>query len=247
MDTQAEWVIVSTLSPTNGSNPILFAHRGARADARENTLEAFLLAKEKGATGMESDVWVTSDGVAVLDHDGVIGRGPWRKRISEMSRSELPDHIPSLAEYYAALGPGFDLSLDLKDPEAFEPMVAVARGAGAETKLWVCHHDVDYLISLREVTEARLVDSTSVGRMPDGAERRAARLSEAGVEAVNLRHGEWSKGLVTVFHRFGVLAFGWDAQRARELARLYSHGIDGVYSDHVDRMVATHRAFGASD
>ena len=33
-----------------------FAHRGARAQAPENTLEAFSLALELGATGLESDV-----------------------------------------------------------------------------------------------------------------------------------------------------------------------------------------------
>jgi glycerophosphoryl diester phosphodiesterase len=52
-----------------------FAHRGARAHERENTLEAFALALGLGATGLESDVWLTRDGVAVLDHDGV-ARGP---------------------------------------------------------------------------------------------------------------------------------------------------------------------------
>ena len=54
--------------------PIAFAHRGARAYAPENTIEAFQLALRLGATGLESDVWVTSDGIAVLDHDGVVRR-----------------------------------------------------------------------------------------------------------------------------------------------------------------------------
>ena len=51
-----------------------FAHRGARAHAPENTIEAFALALRLGATGLESDVWLTADGEAVLDHDGSVGR-----------------------------------------------------------------------------------------------------------------------------------------------------------------------------
>ncbi len=36
------------------------------ARARENTLEAFALAPADGADGLESDVWLTRDGVSVL-------------------------------------------------------------------------------------------------------------------------------------------------------------------------------------
>ena len=39
-----------------------------------------------------------------------------------------------------------------------------------------------------------------------------------------------------LFHRFGVLCFGWDAQQPRVLNELLDMGIDAVYSDHVDRM-----------
>ena len=35
----------------------------------ENTIEAFELALRLGASGLESDVWITADGVAVLDAD----------------------------------------------------------------------------------------------------------------------------------------------------------------------------------
>ena len=59
--------------------PISFAHRGARAHAPENTIEAFQLGLKLGASGLESDVWLTADGVAVLDHDGLLRSG-LRKR-----------------------------------------------------------------------------------------------------------------------------------------------------------------------
>jgi hypothetical protein len=42
-----------------------------------------------------------------------------------------------------------------------------------------------------------------------------------------------------LFHRFGVQAFGWDAQEVRHLRELLAMDIDAVYSDHVARMVAT--------
>jgi glycerophosphoryl diester phosphodiesterase len=73
--------------------------------------------------------------------------------------------------------------------------------------------------------------------MSEGPERRAANLAGAGIEAVNLHYSDWNLGLVTLFHRFDRLAFGWDAQHGRILDGLLAMGVDGVYSDHVDRMV----------
>src|SRR5690349_14886276 len=87
-----------TRTPSLRRPPIGFAHRGARAHAPENTLEGFELAVRLGATGLESDVWRTSDGEAVLDHDGVVRRGLRKVPIGELRRDELPAHIPTLAE-----------------------------------------------------------------------------------------------------------------------------------------------------
>jgi glycerophosphoryl diester phosphodiesterase len=55
---------------------------------------------------------------------------------------------------------------------------------------------------------------------------------------VNLHASDWTGGLTTLFHRFGIVSFGWDAQHERVLDGLLDMGIDAVYSDHVDRMVA---------
>jgi glycerophosphoryl diester phosphodiesterase len=192
-----------------------------------------------GATGLESDVWLTTDGVAVLEHDGVVGRVR-RRPISSFRRAELPDHIPSLAELYDECGTDFELSLDVKDPDAASAVVADARAAGgdAPSRLWLCHHDWRLVASWREpYPDVRLVDSTRVQRMKDGPERRAAQLSGAGIDAVNLHRSDWSAGLVALFHRFDRHAFGWDCQLERHLTELLDMGIDAVYSDHVDRMV----------
>lgn len=236
--------MASRISPLH-MPPIGFAHRGARAQERENTLAAFSLALEMGAAGLESDVWVTVDGHAVLDHDGWVRSGRLRRRrpIPDCRRDELPDHIPTLAELYDACGTDFELSLDLKDADAAPAVIATVDGAGVGTgrqlreRLWLCHPDVDTLVGLRDQwPDVRLCNSTRLSRMDHGPERRAAVLAEAGIDSVNLHQTDWTGGLVTLFHRFGVLCFGWDAQQPRVLNELLDMGIDAVYSDHVDRM-----------
>lgn len=225
----------SLLSP-----PIGFAHRGARAHAPQNTIEAFRLALKLGATGLESDVWLSADGVSVLDHDGTVKQGLRRRPIASMTRADLPVSVPTLEELYSECGTSFELSLDVKDPEAAAAVVAVARAAGdrAVERLWLCHPDWEQVAEWRGLDhEVHLVDSTRLRRMRGGPERRAADLANAGVDAVNLHHSDWTLGLTTLFHRFDRYCFGWDAQFERILLHLLNAGVDGVYSDHVDRMV----------
>lgn len=227
--------------PSLLGRPIAFAHRGARAHAPENTLEAFTLALRLGATGLESDVWLTSDGVPVLDHDGLVRTGRRRKRrVAEVRRDELPEHVPSLAELFERCGADFELSLDVKDPAAGPVVVALVREAAPALlpRLWLCDHDVGRLAALRPLDPAvRLVNSTQLRRMKEGPERRAAMLAEAGIDAVNLHHSEWTGGLTTLFHRFRRFCLAWDLQFEHHLRPIVRMGIDGVFSDHVDRMV----------
>ena len=217
------------------SPPIGFAHRGARAHAPENTIESFTLGLKLGATGLESDVWLTADGVPVLDHDGRIRR----RSIRSVDRAALPGHIPALEELYAECGTDFELSLDIKDAAAAEPVLAVARAAGAVDRLWMCHHDFEQAAAWRQLdANVRLVDSTRLRRIKEGPERRAATLAAKGIDAVNMHASDWTGGLTTLFHRFDRYCFGWDAQQDRVLHALLNMGVDGVYSDHTDRMVA---------
>ena len=150
----------------------------------------------------------------------------------------LPAHIPTLEDLYASCGADYELSLDVKDAAAARVVLDVAGAAGAVHHLWLCHPDWQQVASWRALSgDVRLVDSTRLGAMRQGPERRAAQLRAAGVDAVNLHHTDWSAGMTTLFHRFGRYAFAWDAQFERVLTALLGMGVDAVYSDHVDRMV----------
>ncbi|HEX9683671.1 MAG TPA: glycerophosphodiester phosphodiesterase [Acidimicrobiales bacterium] len=221
--------------------PIGFAHRGARAHARENTLEAFSLALRLGATGLESDVWLTSDGVPVLDHDGFVRVRLRRRRIGDLTVGQLPDHIPTLAALFDEVGADVDLSLDVKDPAAAAPTVAAAGEAGTAAlgHLWLCHPDWRVVAGWRRLSpDVRLVDSTRLRRIKEGPERRASTLSDLGVDAMNLHWTDWSAGLVTLLHRFKRYAFAWDVQFDHHLDAALEMGLDAVYSDHSDRLAA---------
>ena len=77
----------------------IFAHRGASGYAPENTLEAFRLAMEQGADGIELDVHLTKDGEVVVIHDETLDRtsdGQGKVRdytLEELKKFSFHNHI----------------------------------------------------------------------------------------------------------------------------------------------------------
>jgi glycerophosphoryl diester phosphodiesterase len=220
--------------------PIGFAHRGARAYARENTLDSFRLALKLGATGLETDVWLTSDGVPVLDHDGVVRRRGRQRPISAVARAALPHHIPTLAEFVALCEPTTHISIDVKDPAAGPLIIELLQVQRPQLlpRFWLCLPDLPSLAELRVLDpQVKLVNSTRIGRIKEGPERRAAAMREQRIDALNLHHSDWTPGLTALFHRFERYCLAWDLQFEHLLRRTLDMGMDGVFSDWVDRMV----------
>jgi glycerophosphoryl diester phosphodiesterase len=185
------------------------------ADAPENSLEAFTKALAAGATGLESDVWLDADGVPVLHH------GPPHKE------REVP---LSLAGLFEACGTDFDLSLDMKGPGTVEATLACARAAGFDVRrLWLCGGPVSCARWRALDDEVRLVTDLRWRDALFGPGAAVERIAAGRLDAVNLRHGRWTKGLVDKVHAAGLRAFAWDINTRWGLRR----GVAAVYSDHV--------------
>ena len=110
---------------------LIIAHRGASAEAPENTLAAFRRAIELGANGVEFDVRLAADGVPVVIHDATLKRtASIDRRVADMTSTELARldvgswfnrHHGRLADEAYALEriPTLERVLDfLHDPEA---------------------------------------------------------------------------------------------------------------------------------
>ncbi len=232
--------------PSLRTPPIVFAHRGGRAHGPDNDLETFSQALELGATGLETDIWLSRDGHPMLDHDGVVWRRGVRRPYASVSRAHIGGDVPTLWMMYEACGTDFELSVDLKDSEAADVVIEAARAAGAEDRLWLCHGDWDRLLAIRELTSAHIVYSSRMRRIKEGPERRAAAMADMGIDAINLPAKDWTGGLAALFHRFERLCFAWDVQHVRSAAALCDMGLDGLYGDHVDRLLAGITALFAS-
>lgn len=217
--------------------PILFGHRGARGHAQENTLESFELALRLGATGLETDAWITRDGTVVLDHDGSFGTRFKRREIKDVDARDLPSHIPTLAEMCELLD-GVHVSIDIKDPHAFSPTCdTLLRSECPPDRVWLCHPDLEIVRSWRPHTHFNLVHSTRYSKIAPQFETHAATLSNIGINAFNMPASEWSGGLIALYHRFSIDCFAWNVQYAEVAKPLVNAGIDALYGDYVDRLV----------
>ncbi len=106
---------------------LLLAHRGASADAPENTLAAFEEAVRQGADGVELDAMVCGSGEVVVCHDESLERLaglPWRVRATAWWKLQgadvgsrlgfAPARIPLLEEVLEALPPRMLVNIELK-------------------------------------------------------------------------------------------------------------------------------------
>lgn len=193
---------------------------------------------ERGAPGVAVDVWLSADRVPVIDPTGRV-RGRLRRRaLSKVSAVELDPAIPLLSDLYPTVGTDLAISVDVRDPDAFEPIVDAARAVDAEEQLWLCHPSVATLTSWRPRTTARLINTATYLGIDGGLERRAAELEQRNIDGLRLPHRDWTGGRVTMLHRFARLALGDGVVYDRETAAIIDAGADGVYSRRIEPMVA---------
>ena len=228
--------------------PILFAHRGASGRAPENSLAAFRLAVALGATGLETDAWLSADGVPVLSHDRTYrrpGRRPFVRRSTAAALAQ--DGIPSLADLYAAVGPGLPLSVDLQHPEVALPVLEIARAAGAIDRLYACSGDLALLRRVRAASrDVGVVHSTRARRVTGGLTKRMAVLASIGVDVLNMPWRDWTPELVDAARGAGLRPWAWDAHTAHGVERALDLRVDALYSDHPDLLVAALAVRGGS-
>ena len=94
------------------------AHRGDHAHAPENTLAAFEAAIARpGCDGVEFDVRVSADGVAVVLHDDTLARVQGRpERADSLTAAQLREFgVPTLVAVLSACGPDAFLDIELKE------------------------------------------------------------------------------------------------------------------------------------
>jgi glycerophosphoryl diester phosphodiesterase len=236
--------------------PRAFAHRGWHVGdlaGLENTLAAFVRARDEGYAYVETDVHATRDGVLVVHHDATLRRvagHPGVLRTMDWAdvapvRVRGREKLPRLEEALEAL-PGMRFNVDLKSPGTLRPMLELLERDDVAERVAVASTDEGRLRAVRQRHGDRVVTGVSaraalwlrarstlpevLGRhVPVGGDLaqlpvRFGRLPV--VDAVSLRAA----------HDAGLEVHVWTIDRASEMHRLLDLGVDGLMTDRPDRL-----------
>jgi glycerophosphoryl diester phosphodiesterase len=212
----------------------IIAHRGASAEAPENTLPAIQLAWEQGADAIELDLYLSKDGKIIIFHDTTTKRYDGQDRkVADLTLEEARQldvgswkgekwrglRIPPLEEVLATIPQGKRAVLEIKcGPELARVLKPTARPA-AETCVICFNHDAlaaskKALPALQHYFLQGWKKDTATGKAPELAPL-IEKAKAAGFDGLNLAQ-EWpidaasaatvalSRGLSSSLERIGV-------------------------------------------
>jgi glycerophosphoryl diester phosphodiesterase len=207
------------------SAPLIIAHRGASADAPENTLAAFRLAIDEGADGLECDLRMSADGVIVISHDDSLKRTHAQPvRIDGATAAALAaSDVPTLIETLATVRGRLSLiNLELKEPI---PPGALDAAIGP-------HNDGIILSSFD--TEIIRATRDALPHLPfwlltmQGTNVAIAQARELGCVGIHVWHRTATPRFIAHAGRAGFPVYVWTLDDLRRAGILAGRGVVGI-------------------
>lgn len=137
----------------------IWAHRGSRLRAPENTMEAFELAVQEGADGIELDVHLTADRRVAVRHDpDVLMPDGTSALIRDLTLAQLrlaEQAVPELSDVFDLLAPtSLALNIEAKNGPVLyqgieEALIACHRASGMSERLVYSSFNHVTLVALR--------------------------------------------------------------------------------------------------
>ena len=218
----------------------------------ENTRLAFVKALDLGADALEFDVQLTRDEVPVVIHDETLDR-------TTSGTGAVADHdladivgldagswftasysnvtVPTLEEVLSTFAPKITCNIELKPDKRVSQLVrhalTVVARLDAFANVIFSSFSADAMREIHKHSpDARIGILTERG----GLARSFKLAAETGAETLNPPVGMVDRPLVTECHERGLGVLAWTANEQGEIALLSALGVDGIFSDHPDRV-----------
>jgi glycerophosphoryl diester phosphodiesterase len=234
------------------TRPLVVAHRGFSWIAPENTLASYRKAIEVGADMAECDVYLTTDKVPVLMHDGTLtrttgARGRLRDLTLEQARKldagkwkgpqYAGERIPTLAEALQLVKGKLRFVIEIKEEGIAAEVLKTIRASE------IAPQDLMIFSFYSKAVEdmARLEPLLPTTWLVDNPGTDAAAWRKTLAEALRIRASaigtsvpHVDPGFVRLAHECGLNVFVWTADEPEEMAFLRRIGVDAIITDRPD-------------
>lgn len=229
----------------------VWAHRGASGYAPENTIEAFRLAAEMGADGVELDIQLSKDGELVVIHDENLERVSGVDRnVRDLTLSQLkeldvsrpiPDfrtvRIPTLSEVLEELkNTKLKINIECKTgiyfyPGLEEKAVKLVKHMDMTKRIWFSSFNHQSVMTIKSLCPKAKTGFLIADVMVDAA-------SYAKKHGVNALHPSCyhmqDKELLARCHKKGIAVNLWTVDDREDMRRYCLEGVDAIITDYPD-------------
>ena len=229
--------IAASALTASAAQPKVIAHRGYwdTPGSAQNSLRALAKADSVGCFASEFDVWMTSDGVLVVNHDADINgvhieTSPAKKVLAEkLSNGE---NVPTLDSYLqlAAKQPSrIDLELKTHDSrkherKAIKDIVAMVKKYGLEDKTdYITFSKYGFQDLIKYTPKGTAVYYLSGDYIPWQVKEMGGAGIDYSLKAMK-KHPEWVK----MSHDLGMEVNVWTVNEPEDMQWCIDHGVDYI-------------------
>ena len=224
---------------------INYAHRGASEYAPENTFLSFYTGIFMGANGIETDVHLSRDGVAVLFHDEKLERMTGESgSISDytlkelksfwVKKNNLKDRIITLDEFLYRFK-DFDLTfaIELKGDKTAKPTAELITKHGVADKVVITSFKYSELIDMHAILPSIRLGLLHQGEVND---ELLEKMKADGINEICPESYFVNKDNCKSWHEKGFNVRAWGVYNTDLMQNLVKCGVDGMTVNFPDKL-----------
>lgn len=222
----------------------IIAHRGfwKTEGSAQNSITALMKADSIGMYGSEMDIWLSSDGVPVVNHDADVTMEGKKLVIEETPAATLRkvklsngEPLPTLEEYLNAFEKCKQTKLIIefkshkehaRENELVEKTVKMVRDRGLQNKVEYISFSLNTVLKTRELEPEMPVYYLNGNLSP----RELTAIKMTGLDyhyGILLSKPEWVKQA----HELGLKVNTWTVNKAEDIQQIIDLGVDFISTD----------------
>ncbi len=240
------------------NRPLVIAHRGASAEAPENTFAAFERAIRQGADAIELDVRISRDRELVVIHDSSLrrttnGKGHVRDlTVAELKQFDagawfdqpfIGERIPTLSEVFELVDERVGINIEMKsvrrkkDAErVIDRSLEIIRKYDAEDYVLLSSFQHS-LVRLANRLNPRVTTGVIYDPLRHGGRAPAKLVERAGAAVFVTNFRLLRRHMVADLHRRNIIVSAYTINTERSLRRCLSLGVQGLVTNKPGRLL----------